>query len=717
MSLPRDLADVWEMRPKLRHDVVFLEAPSGAYLRGSDTAFLLKGRSAFRWLSTLSPYLTGQNSVGQLCGSLDEGQQRTVATLVRALVSRGFAKDAADGTEVPEPVARRFAGQIEFVDHFADDAAGRFLRFHTAHVVLGGAGPTLLAAASGLLSNGCARITLHPEDDPRPYRDVLGAAAEQFRAAGVPAEVQISTGPLDHTTADALVYCAEHGDLPRVLDLTRACQSAGPVFVPVVWSNGRAVLGPTTGRAASPCWLCAQLRLTASADPTVAADVWRQLALGPVVPGAGPVDTVAARMVGNAAAFEVFRALTGALPPDTSSSVVLLDVDTLESTRERLLAHPSCPVCRHSPSPSPAPVAAPETDEEVYQRAEILVSPHTGVFTRFVDDPLEQAPLKTARLRVPGPRDLSAFDVHTVMGARLAAYRLAVRDYLGGFADLDGAVTASAAELTRSGRTPVPWTALDTTSGALPYDPDRRLSWLPARVLGGDDATVWVPAALALPFSAANRDGYAERTVAGAAVGASVDAVVADGLASALGYHALVAAVRGGATLTPVPEADLTTDDDTALVVKAAHRFGRPYRLYALAGAAPAHAVLAVSESLDGDRPIWTTAAGLSAREARLAALRDLVGTIQVQHFEGAPADTGAPLLADFDPRTALRTTTEPATDGPAADPSVAEVLASLTPRGLTALLVDHTTPDIRATGSLVGGVVLLWRRTAGAAH
>jgi bacteriocin biosynthesis cyclodehydratase domain-containing protein len=718
MSLPPDLADVWEMRPKLRHDVVFLEAPAGVYLRGTDTAVMLKGRSAFRWLTTLRPYLTGEHSVAEICAPLDEGQRRTVANLVRALTSRGFAKNVtAGGGTLPAPVARRFAAQIEFIDHFADDPTGRFQRFHTARVALGGSGPVLLSAALGLLRNGCAEVAVYPEDDPERYRAPLQAQVEQSRAEGVPATVRVGTGALDPSGADAVVCCADAAHLPRVLDLARRCHAEGPLFVPVVWSAGRAVLGPTAGAGEGPCWLCGQLRLTANGDPAVAAETWRLMALGPVGLRATPVDEVAARMVGNAAAFEVFRALTGAVPPDTTSSVVLLDTDTLESTREPLLRHPECPICRHSPSPEPAAPPAPLTDEEVYRRAEILVSPNTGVFTRFVDDPLEQAPLKTARLRVPatpGFREVTAFDVHTVMGARLAAYRVAIRDYLGRMARPDGLVTASAAELAATGRTPVPWTALETAA-ALPYAPDRPLGWLPARVLGGDTAeTVWVPAAVALPFSDANRDGYAERTVAGGAVGASRDALVADGLTSALAYRSLVGAIRGRGGVVPVAEEDLILDEDTALVVKAAHRFGRTLRVYALTGAAPAHAVLAVAADDSGDR-VWAVGAGLSARQARLAALRDLVGLIQVRHFEGIDADLGDPLLRDFDPATVLPTESASPADAPAGDDTTTtdDILASLAAQGLTALLVEHTTPDIRATGALMAGVVLLWRRAA----
>ncbi|MEU5725446.1 TOMM precursor leader peptide-binding protein [Micromonospora sp. NPDC047738] len=698
------------MRPKLRHDVVFLDAPAGAYLRGPDSAFLIKGKSAFRWLTSLSPYLTGEHTLGQLTAALDQGQRQTVLTLVRALISRGFAKDAGDRSELSEPVARRFAAQIEFIDHFADDPTGRFQRFHAARVALCGEGETLFAAASGLLRNGCVRLDLHPDDDPARYAEALRPELAELRADGLPAEVRFPTGGPDPRAVDAVLCCTGPAGLARLAELARAAHRDGPLLVPVIWDDRRAVVGPTVGAGQAPCWHCAQLRLAAGDDPAAAAEFWRQLAVGDPA-AAAALPEVTARMLGNAAAFELFRALTGAVAPDTAGGVLLLDAATLESSRERVLPHPGCPVCRDVEVTAPEPPAG--SDDETYQRAEALVSPNAGVFTRFVDDPLEQAPLKTARLRLPGrrgSREVSAFDVHTVMGARLAAYRAAVRDHAARYADPAAAVTASAAELRERGEHPVPWTDLATATAVPPED--RPVRWLPAVVLGRAES-VWVPAALALPTSAFNAEGWAEPTVAGAAAAGTLDEVIDQGLADALAYRALTAALRGRGGPRVVNEEDLVGDDDTAFVVKAAHRFGRRLSVLALAGADPAYAVLAVAEPPGGGDRDWALAGGFDPVATRLAAVRDAVGRVQVRHFEDAVADLGDPVLRDFDPAALTAGATPAGPAGPATDR--AAVLAALDEQGMSALLVETTTRDVRATGAFRSGVVLL-RRSAPAA-
>ncbi|MEV1329448.1 TOMM precursor leader peptide-binding protein [Micromonospora costi] len=710
MSLPPDSEQTLEMRPKLRHDVVFLDAPTGAYLRGPDTAFLIKGRSAFRWLTSLSPYLTGEHTVAQLTATLDPKQRQTVVTLVRALLVRGFAKDAGHRTELTDVVARRFAAQIEFIDHFADDPTGRFQRFHTARVALCGGGPALLAAASGLLRNGCLRLDIHPDDAPGRYAEAVRAEVADLRADGLAADVRVHDGPVDTSEVDAVLHCADRSALPRLAALARACHRDGPLLVPLLWDDERAVLGPVVTAGATPCWLCAQLRLTDAADPAMAAAFWRQLAVGAASDTPTPLPEITARMIGNAAAFELFRVLTGALAADTAGGVLVLDRSTLESAREPVLPHPACPVCRGVEVTAPATDSASE--EETYQRAQVLVSAHAGVFTRFVDDPLEQAPLKTARLRLPGPRgprELTAFDVHTVMRARLAAYRVAVRDHAARYADPAGGVVATARELTDRGEQPVPWTELDTATGALSYDPDRPIRWLPATVLGGG-GTVRVPAAAALSMSAANGEGIAERTVAGAAGADTLDGVIDQGLADALAYHALTAALRGVAGLVRLGEDELTGDDDTAFVLKAAHRFGRQVAAFALTGAAPAHAVLVVTQEPGGEERDWQLAAGYDPVTTRLAALRDLVGRIQVRHFEKIEADLGEPVLADFDPAVLTASALDPSTgdQAPAAGTDRDTVLRALAARGMSALLVETTTRDIRASGAFRSGVVLL---------
>ncbi|HWM00838.1 MAG TPA: TOMM precursor leader peptide-binding protein, partial [Actinophytocola sp.] len=525
-------------------------------------------------------------------------------------------------------------------------------------------------------------------------------------AAGVQSTATV-LGPDAATTApDLVVHCAAPGDRATLLAATR---DAGEVpIVPLVLGSGTAVLGPLTGRAGGPCWVCAQLRLAATGDPAAAADLWRELALGvPVRPrlamGGATLGSlvspsaVVAGMLGTAAAFEAFRLLAG-LPADVAGAAVVQDLDTLESSRHRVFRHPLCPCCTESANEAPALEPAAD-DEERYERLTVLVDDRLGVFGRFTDDGMTQAPLKVAGIAVGSPsglvhgrRELVAFDETSVLRARNTAIGLAVLDYVGQAPDAADIVHGTAAALATD-VTVLPPSRLTTATGV----PGEVTEWVAATSLCNGER-VLVPLAAAFPTSAANADRVVEPAPVGAAIGDTVDQLAETALTAALAHRALRDAVEGTSPPRPVDEAD----QPAALRDGLAH-FGHTATVYDLPGAAPAHAALAVLTT-SGEAPLWTIGHGLDRAGATSAALRDLLGLVQLR-ADGATGEPGDLPLPGFDPR-ALRV-------GAAAEParaatSRADLVAALGAAGWDALLVETTTPDVRAAAALVSGVVLL---------
>ena len=725
-----DLADdaaLRVIRPKLRLDSVLIETSEGAFLRNDTTSCVIKGRSSYRWLAALSPHLDGRRTLDEICAGLDPERRSTVLHLVDSLMARGFAKDAGDpepDSLLPATVARYFRRQLEFIDHHADRPRQRFRDFRNARVLLAGSGEVLLAAATGLIRNGLANLELAAGAAVGPYGEALHGEVDALRAHGVPCEVR-ADGPDDPTPGeyDAFIYGADDGDPGRVLELTRRCWTAGPMFLPVVLADRQAVIGPVVRRGEAPCWLCAQLRLTANADTATAATRWRDLTVGRSV-GARVSPTVA-RMIGNAAAFELFRLLSGILPGDFDGAVVVQDLETLETSRETLLAHPLCPVCKSAAWRGAIEVAASGPGRRRGDQRPIgsqrLIGRHVGLVAEFTDGPLEQVPLKTAWLRMAHVRPTGAdrerttvgFAVESLMDARAAALRLALRDYVGQVTDRPAVVVATAAELATTGARPVPADRLDTWSG-LPFSARQRVGWLPAVDLRSSDACM-VPAAAALPLSSANHAMLVERTSAGTAAGAGRDEVVAAGLATACAYAALRDLISARGIAVRLDVETLCSDDTLAFLDRSARRLCRPVRVFELPGAAPAHAAIAIVDDEPAEEvPIWTVGAGLTAREAALAALRDVVGIVQLLHFHGIAADAGTRLLADFDPRSGFvcggpadsRYREEPVT--------VEKMIDDLQGRQLSALFIETTTPDIRAAQMMAGTVVLCRAPTDG---
>jgi hypothetical protein len=143
-------------------------------------------------------------------------------------------------------------------------------------------------------------------------------------------------------------------------------------------------------------------------------------------------------------------------------------------------------------------------------------------------------------------------------------------------------------------------------------------------------------------------------------------------------------------------------DDCLTFLMASAATLGITVAAYALPAAAPAQAVLAVDLSVP-DAPKWTVGTGLTRHDAAVTAMRDLVGQAQLA-AEGAQADRGERLLADFDPAT-VRTG---AADVPAECASSDQLLEALHAKGVRALRAQTTTPDLELAGAVNTVRVLL---------
>ncbi|WP_181446608.1 TOMM precursor leader peptide-binding protein [Streptomyces sp. NTH33] len=596
----------------------------------------------------------------------------------------------------------------------ADDRTPQelFAGFRDSRVlVTGPPSDTAAAVVRGLLRNGLAEVTL----DTSVWQADFDADLADLAGAGVSARVVALPGtPGDLSGYDVVVCVADSSNGAALLDLTRrivgTAGEGGPRLLPVVTGPDRAVIGPVCGPAGQPCWVCAQLRLSANTDPRLSADLWQGLALGPVGPAApAHGSAVVQGMIGNGVAFDVFRLRTGQLDADAEAYAVVQDLVTLESCRERVLPHPRCPMPHREAAPAGDHLAPPTLDSESYERAESLISPHLGMLSAWTDESVKQIPLKTGRVRLgaawslaDGPREITAFDVDVLLLARARAALSAVSTYVGRLGprrradDVEPAVSAL-----------VPPDRLTVHSGVGPMDSHRPRTWLPAVSLH-DGSTWYVPDAAVYPLSSANTSLEFEPTSSGAAAAWTVEAAQEQGLCSALAYRALTGAVRGTAPIRRLDETLLASDDEVRFALDSLRHIDRRARVFALPGAAPAFAVLAVVDGPGDTPPDWAVGSALSARAATRAAVLDAVGLAVTRHYEGAPADLGDPLLADFDPRVLTDDGTVRDWSFDESEVPVREALAALAADGTRALFADTTTIDLGPTRGMATGTVLL---------
>ncbi|MGW6614914.1 TOMM precursor leader peptide-binding protein [Streptomyces erythrochromogenes] len=738
-------------RPRIRRDVLFTETPDGVLFHNADGGFRLTAKSAYRFATLIVPHLTGEHSVADLCRGLGEAQQAMVGELVRTLYERDFARPVtaptgpAAGQPAPDPdVARRYAPQIAYADHYSDDAEARFLRFRDTRVAVLGDDDVARWCASSLIRNGCALVGVTPalrspaSGTPESGAPELDAEVAEAVADGCPAELRtLPTDPgrepswAELSDYDLVVVTGGRTAPARLLPLLRAGIPAGRTLLPA-WSYGAdAVIGPLMTSGTHGCWACAALRLGAAAgrDGAAAAELWSTLALpgGPAAAGPEPGRPLAA-MIGNLLGYEAFRTTSGALPAETAGQVIVQDMASLDVTAEPLLAHPRCPFCAPDPEEAnraAAPVdlaeagttaapALPTLDTaraadalvEELNRRSALVRPYTGVFTRYADEQLTQIPLKLSVVEFgtgrADPRAIAAFDVHHVAGARMRALDAAAVVYAEHVVPAYG--------VTGGGEGAVAEGSLTVASGL----PGTATAWQRAVSLVTKEP-VLVPAGAVRPFGPHNGDRLFERTRAGAGAGPSPADAAAAGLLSALAHDALLRAVRGSAA-APVPLTDDTADAELAFLVRSADRLGLPVELLDLGEAARSGVQVLLARA--GER--WAVGAALDRPTATLTALRDLLGAVQFERDEaapGGPADTGDPLLADLDARTL---TTSADARSAAADrpvPGWSEVLDRLRAAGRDAHAVPTGTPDLASAGLHTARVLLTTAQEPGDDH
>ncbi|GLV92002.1 hypothetical protein Slala04_34560 [Streptomyces lavendulae subsp. lavendulae] len=744
---------VAETRPRIRRDVLFTETPDGVLFHNADGGFRLTAKSAYRFATLIVPHLTGEHSVADLCRGLGEAQRAMVGELVRTLYERDFARpvttpaEPAAGRVAPAPdVARRYAPQIAYADHYSDDAEARFLRFRGTRVAVLGDDDVARWCASSLIRNGCAVVGVTPAlatpapGTPLPATPDLDAEVAEAVDDGCPVELRtLPTAPgrepawPELSDYDVVVVTGGRTAPARLLPLLRAGIPAGRTLLPA-WSYGAdAVIGPLMTSGTPGCWACAALRLGAAAGrdgaAAAAAELWSTLALpgGPAAAGPEPGRPLAA-MLGNLLGYEVFRTASGALPAETAGQVIVQDMASLDVTAEPLLAHPRCPFCAPDTEAARRPVipvdlaeagttAAPalptlETARaadalvEELNRRSALVRPYTGVFTRYADEPLTQIPLKLSAVELgtgrTGPRTIAAFDVHHVAGARMRALDAAAVVYAEHVVPAYG-VAARGGSAVAEG-------SLTVASGL----PGTATAWQQAVSLVTKEPAL-VPAGAVRPFGPHNADRLFERTRAGAGAGPAPADAAAAGLLSALAHDAVLRAVHGAAA-APVPLTDDTDDAELAFLVRSAERLGLPIELLDLGEAARSgvHVLLARA----GER--WAVGAALDRRTSEAAALRDLLGAVQYERDDaapGGPADTGDPLLADLDARTL---TTAPGAPTPGPAPATADwsaVLDRLRAAGRDAYVVPTGTPDLASAGLHTARVLLTTAQEPGDDH
>jgi len=674
---------------RIRQDVMFSESSGGVFFSDSTQSFEIQAPGIYKLFRAVHPFLDGSVSEQDLQEQLAPEPFRRLQTVLARLRELGLIRLMAVEIDhgLSESDVERFADQIALLAHYSDTPMDAFARFRRARVAVVGGGEFAATIGHALADNGVGSVQVYSTGRPGavlPGADSDAPAVEWRSLPTAPSWAALHD-------PDVVVTAPTRTGMEWMNALTVTPSSMGGALLPV-WAFGDLLaVGPgnwagfvttETGPAAS--WKSAALALSHNQSPSDAAVFWARFGQIDVSPAALAAVPAMQRMAGEIAAYELFRAITGMLPPETHNQVLIQDCRVGEVKAHRVL--PSRHLAR-GPIGSGVDVQAepfvPQRDsmsESSLINVSHGVDPTTGILTSFQDEDLMQSPLKVS-VAVVAPNlgtrlEVFAPDLWNTAGARRRAAFRALTIVQDSWA-APAARSTDFELLRRVDR--VLLSALGVSLSTTPSGAE----WCTATSVTTSEV-VLIPAAAVFSTSAHNASGLYRRGPAGIGIGETSAEALHQARQSAAVLEVLLGpGGRGGATT--LPTTDFASKEWTFLAQTGREGTGLEVGLFGVADGF--HVVGARVPASDGQAGSWSISAGEQLEDAAVDAATEALALAQVR-TEDRPdlaswGEIAYPSLS-AGPLGTLGTNPSVAPDGTAGTDRVA---------------TDITSPELRALG------------------
>ncbi|MCM3718155.1 bacteriocin maturation protein [Fictibacillus phosphorivorans] len=374
---------------KVKKDLfIYPEKNRGVYLRNNVTSVRMEGSTIEKWLERLIPMLDGSLTLAEITNGLPEPYQEQVYKITDVLFKNGFVRDVSQDLphELPDLILKKYASQIEYINHVKDSGAHRFQAYRKTKAAVIGSGPLLYSFVRALIDSGLPAFHIFPtqKTDEKRLKKLIEEAKSTDPATN------ISITPLKNEENMQPFECIIYGSNGDDLDQLRAthdfCKKQGKLFLPVTIDKRAAFAGPMVSIESKACWESAYRRLQHKENHS-------------------PSST-AISMLANVAVFELFKTITGVQDKNEDSLIYRLNVDTLEGSWHPVLPHPHVAKTIHA-APLPDPLlhmmdtTKPQKDFQslFYQ----ITSRETGIFHTWEEEDLRQLPLSQCKVTVADP--------------------------------------------------------------------------------------------------------------------------------------------------------------------------------------------------------------------------------------------------------------------------------------------------------------------------
>ena len=393
------------MRLKVKRDTFYVPESNrnGVYFRNNLHSFRMEGDMIAQWIDTLLPMLNGEHTLQELTDGLPGPHRQRVLDIAGVLFKNGFLKDTSQDRphQLAEDVLKKYARQIEFLDHLGGSGAYRFQSYRETKVLAIGEGTMLLSLLSSLTASGLAHIDYLIGDSSITNKERVAALISYAKEKDSEfTSNEITYVPFDTEglrklvrNYEAVLYVSEGNivELRKIHDISRQEKK---LFAPAIFLQDAGFAGPIISPDSEASWESA----------------WRSVhrtAVGERKDSTPP-SQVAGALLANVLVFELLKATAGVYESKDRNKFYLLKPETLEGSWHHFVTHPLMEgraeaIVIDSPESLLGQPAAEKQREKCFLFFNQLASGHAGIFHKWEEEDLIQLPLAQCRIQVTDP--------------------------------------------------------------------------------------------------------------------------------------------------------------------------------------------------------------------------------------------------------------------------------------------------------------------------
>ncbi|SHE49787.1 putative thiazole-containing bacteriocin maturation protein [Seinonella peptonophila] len=392
------------MRLKIQGDVFYLpDHKGGVYLRNNQRSFRIEGSQMDLWVEKLIPFFSGEYSLSEIAEGLSQAHQKRVYEIAEILYKYGFVRDISRDLpdELSEAIRKKYAPQIEFVDHLVHSGAYLFQRYRQSNILSIGSDSIFVSLISALFESGLKQVHAVMEGLTSRQQQRILELTEHYqkddpelslREVYIKNDIEIGWREIIEPF-DTVLFASSGRDIELLKLLHNICRQERKNFLPAIHLQQFGMVGPLVHPGSETCWESAWRRL-------------HQTSLCEQPQPDYPSATVGS-ILANTMVFELFKQVTGVTPLEKKHPFYLLNIETLEGDWHSFIPHPlvgTKPVIKEVEILQYINKQSSASDSsQLLSFFHQITSKTTGIFHTWEEGDLKQLPFAQCKVQIADP--------------------------------------------------------------------------------------------------------------------------------------------------------------------------------------------------------------------------------------------------------------------------------------------------------------------------